>query len=70
MKTMRDLISKNDLLEKQLNELRGIISEVANERSTTRLYDLLRFMPITNMFIDVFGRVYLFEIFFFLSFSI
>ncbi len=55
MKTMRDIILKNDLLEQQLNELRELVSDVANERSTTSFYDLLRFMPITNMFIDVFG---------------
>jgi len=56
MKTMRDIIFKNDLLEKQLTELKEILSDVANERSTTSFYDLLRFMPITNMFINVFGR--------------
>ena len=55
MKTMRDILLKNDLLEKQLNELKEIISDIANERSTTGFYDLLRFMPITNMFINVFG---------------
>ena len=55
MKTMRDILLKNDLLEKQLNELKEIIVDVANERSTTGFYDLLRFMPITNMFINVFG---------------
>jgi hypothetical protein len=55
MKTMRDIILKNDLLEQQLNELRELVSDVANERSTTNFYNLLRFMPITNMFIDVFG---------------
>ncbi|CAF4766535.1 unnamed protein product [Rotaria sp. Silwood1] len=54
MKTMRDIIFKNDLLEEQLNELRDIIIDVVNEKSTTNFYDLLRFMPITNMFIDVF----------------
>ncbi|CAF0923397.1 unnamed protein product [Rotaria sordida] len=54
MKTMRDIIFKNDLLEEQLNELRDIIEDVINERSTTNVYDLLRFMPITNMFIDIF----------------
>ncbi|CAF1414328.1 unnamed protein product [Adineta steineri] len=54
MKTLRDIIYKNDLLEKQLNELKEIISDIANERSTTSFYELLRFMPITNMFIDVF----------------
>ena len=57
MKTMRDIILKNDELEGELNELKEIVSDVANERSTTRFYDLLRFMPITNMFINVFGRV-------------
>jgi hypothetical protein len=56
MKTMRDIIFQNDLLEKQLTELKEILSDVANERSTTSFYDLLRFMPITNMFINVFGR--------------
>jgi hypothetical protein len=55
MKTMRDIILKNDTLEKQLTELRDIVSDIANERSTTGFYDLLRFMPITNMFINVFG---------------
>jgi hypothetical protein len=55
MKTMRDILLKNDLLEKQLNELKEIIIDIANERSTTGFYDLLRFMPITNMFINVFG---------------
>ncbi|CAF3728241.1 unnamed protein product, partial [Rotaria sp. Silwood1] len=54
MKTMRDIIFKNDLLEEQLKELRDIIIDVVNEKSTTNFYDLLRFMPITNMFIDVF----------------
>ncbi|CAF1359618.1 unnamed protein product [Adineta steineri] len=54
MKTLRDIIYKNDLLEKQLNELKEIISDIANERSTTSFYELLRFMPITNMFVDVF----------------
>jgi len=55
MKTMRDIILKNDTLEKQLNELKDIVSDIANERSTTGFYDLLRFMPITNMFVNVFG---------------
>ncbi|CAF5083806.1 unnamed protein product, partial [Rotaria socialis] len=54
-KTMRDIIYRNDELEQQLNELRDIVSDVANERATTNFYDILRFMPITNMFIDVFG---------------
>jgi len=58
MKTMRDIILKNDLLEKQLNELKDIISDVTNENSTTSFYDLLRFMPITNMFINVFGMFF------------
>lgn len=58
MKAMRDLIYGNELLEKQLKELKDILSDVANERSTTNLYDLLRFMPITNMFIDVLGRTF------------
>ncbi|UJR26583.1 hypothetical protein I4U23_007903 [Adineta vaga] len=57
MKTMRDLILKNDLLEKQLTELKEIVTDLANERSTSSLYDLLRFMPITNMFVDVFERI-------------
>ncbi|CAF5165005.1 unnamed protein product [Rotaria magnacalcarata] len=55
MKTMRDIIYRNDELEQQLNELRDIVSDVANERATTNFYDILRFMPITNMFVDVFG---------------
>lgn len=55
MKTMRDIIYKNQLLEKQLNELKDIISNVTNERSKSNFYDILRFMPISNMFIDVFG---------------
>lgn len=54
---MRDIILKNDLLEKQLNEVRDILYDVANERSTTSFYDFLRFMPITNMFVDVFGMI-------------
>jgi hypothetical protein len=48
---------KNDCLEKQLNEFREIISNVAQERSTTNIYDFLRFMPISNMFIDILGRL-------------
>jgi hypothetical protein len=55
MKTMRDIISKNDQLEQQLNELKEIVTDVAYERSSTGFYDLLRFMPITNMFVNVFG---------------
>jgi hypothetical protein len=55
MKTMRDILLKNDLLEKQLNELRSLVSDIVNEGSTTGFYDLLRFMPITNMFVNVFG---------------
>jgi len=55
MKTMRDILLRNDRLEKELNELRSIILDIANERSTTSFYDLLRFMPITNMFVNVFG---------------
>ena len=56
MKTMRDILTKNDHLERQLNELRDVLAEVVKERETTNLYNLLRFMPITNMFVDVFGR--------------
>lgn len=55
MKTMRDLIYKNDQLEEQLNELKEIVVDLVSERSTSTFYDLLRFMPVTNMFIDVFG---------------
>ncbi|CAF0764625.1 unnamed protein product [Adineta ricciae] len=56
MKTMRDLIFKNDQLEEQLNELKEIVVDLVSERSTSTFYDLLRFMPVTNMFIDVFER--------------
>ena len=52
---MRDLLLRNDSLEKQLNELRDILMDIVNERSTSSFYDLLRFMPITNMFVNVFG---------------
>lgn len=52
---MRDILYKNDLLEKELNELRDIVTNVVEENTTTTFYDLLRFMPITNMFINVFG---------------
>lgn len=56
---MRDIIYKNDLLEKQLTEVKDILLDVAQENSTTSFYDLLRFMPITNMFINVFGMFFL-----------
>ena len=53
---MRDILTKNDHLERQLNELRGVLADVVKERETTNFYNLLRFMPISNMFVDVFGR--------------
>ncbi len=56
MKTMRDILLRNDTMEKELNELRSIVLDIANEGSTARFYDLLRFMPITNMFVNVFGK--------------
>jgi len=53
---MRDIIFKNEQLEDQLNELKSIVTDVANERSTTKFYELLRFLPITNMFVNVYGK--------------
>lgn len=55
MKSMRDLIFENDLLEEQLHELKDIMSNIANERPKASFYDFLRFMPITNMFVNIFG---------------
>ena len=52
---MRDILSKNDQLEKQLIEVKDILSDINKEKSTSTFYDLLRFMPITNMFVNVFG---------------
>lgn len=53
---MRDILSRNDSLEKQVEEFRDIVSDVAEERATSGVYNILRFMPITNMFVDVLGR--------------
>ena len=70
MKTMRDLIFKNDQLEDQLNELKEIVVDLVSERSTSTFYDLLRFMPVTNMFIDVFGMFLIYELALFLQISL
>ena len=56
LRSMREILSRNDALEKQLEEFRHIVSDVAEERTTTGVYDVLRFMPITNMFIDILGE--------------
>ena len=70
MKAMRDLIFKNDQLEDQLNELKEIVVDLVSERSTSTFYDLLRFMPVTNMFIDVFGMSLIYELALFLQISL
>lgn len=57
MKNLRNILLKNDLLEKKLNEYRAFVMDMAEQGSrSSALYDFLRFMPITNMFIDIFGR--------------
>lgn len=56
IKTMRDILSTNDQLEKQLTDVKDILSNLVNRRSTSTLYELVRFLPITNMFVNVFGK--------------
>ena len=53
---MRDILSTNDQLEKQLTDVKDILSNLVNRRSTSTLYELVRFLPITNMFVNVFGK--------------
>lgn len=56
LKNLRDILMRNEALERKLTEYRQFVLDMAGERSTTGLYDFLRFMPISNMFIDIFGK--------------
>lgn len=53
---MREILSTNDQLNQQLTEAKDILFNLVRERSSSStLYDLFRFLPITNMFVNVFG---------------
>lgn len=56
LKNLREILIQNEKLERKLNEYRQFVMDIAEQRSTTNFYELLRFMPITNMFVDIFGK--------------
>lgn len=55
LKNIRQIIVENHDFENELEQYREIVSQIVEQRSTTRIYDILRFLPITNMFVEIFG---------------
>ena len=56
LRNIREILVKNETLSNELNRYKRIVKNLIEQQSTTTIYEFLRFMPITNMFIHVFGR--------------